>query len=107
MATAARMRTVLWTLHRWIGIGFALLLVPIAVSGALLVWHDNLDAVIALIRRAEDTESGRRADQSRVSCETPARGHRRRNADGCHARGPFERQLHRLREWRLYRLRAL
>jgi uncharacterized iron-regulated membrane protein len=46
MATAARMRTVLWTLHRWIGIGFALLLVPIAVSGALLVWHDNLDAVI-------------------------------------------------------------
>jgi uncharacterized iron-regulated membrane protein len=45
-APMASMRTVLWTLHRWIGVGLAVLLVPIAVSGALLVWHDHLDAVI-------------------------------------------------------------
>ena len=42
----ARLRTVWWTLHRWLGIGLAILLVPIAVSGALLVWHDHLDALI-------------------------------------------------------------
>jgi uncharacterized iron-regulated membrane protein len=42
----ARLRTVWWTLHRWVGIALALLLVPISVSGALLVWHDHLDALI-------------------------------------------------------------
>jgi uncharacterized iron-regulated membrane protein len=46
MSNAARVRTVWWTLHRWIGVGLAVLLMPIAVSGALLVWHDHLDAVL-------------------------------------------------------------
>lgn len=46
MSGWARLRTVLWTLHRWIGLGLALLLAPIAVSGALLVWHDHLDALL-------------------------------------------------------------
>jgi uncharacterized iron-regulated membrane protein len=46
MSDWAQLRTVWWTLHRWIGIGLALLLAPIAVSGALLVWHDHLDALI-------------------------------------------------------------
>lgn len=40
------MRTVWWTLHRWIGVGLCVLLVPIAVSGALLVWKEQLDALI-------------------------------------------------------------
>jgi uncharacterized iron-regulated membrane protein len=46
MANGTRLRTVWWTFHRWIGVGLAVLLVPIAFSGALLVWHDGLDAVI-------------------------------------------------------------
>ncbi len=33
-------------LHRWIGIGLLVLLVPIAVSGALLVYHDEFDALV-------------------------------------------------------------
>ena len=41
-----RIRAICWTLHRWIGLVLAILLVPIAVSGALLVWHDELDVVI-------------------------------------------------------------
>ena len=45
MTKPARLRTFWWTLHRWIGLGLTVLLVPIAVSGALLVWHDPLDAV--------------------------------------------------------------
>jgi uncharacterized iron-regulated membrane protein len=37
----------LWRpLHRWIGIGLLALLVPISVSGALLVYHDELDALV-------------------------------------------------------------
>jgi uncharacterized iron-regulated membrane protein len=46
MSQSARLRTVWWTLHRWIGLALAVLLVPIAVSGALLVWHDHLDALV-------------------------------------------------------------
>jgi uncharacterized iron-regulated membrane protein len=46
MSQLARLRTVWWTLHRWIGLALAVLLVPIALSGALLVWHDHLDALV-------------------------------------------------------------
>ena len=48
----ARLRTLWWTLHRWIGIALAVLLLPISVSGALLVWHDHLDAVLNTDRYA-------------------------------------------------------
>lgn len=41
-----RLRQLWWSVHRWIGIGLLLLLVPNAVSGALLVYHDELDALI-------------------------------------------------------------
>ena len=46
MTKPARLRTFWWTVHRWIGLGLMVLLVPIAVSGALLVWHDPLDALL-------------------------------------------------------------
>jgi len=43
---ARRLRAIWWPIHRWIGIGLAVVLVPIAMSGALLVWRDHLDALI-------------------------------------------------------------
>jgi uncharacterized iron-regulated membrane protein len=46
MSRSARLRTAWWTLHRWIGLALAVLLVPIALSGALLVWHDQVDALV-------------------------------------------------------------
>ena len=52
MTKPARLRTFWWTLHRWIGLGLMVLLVPIAVSGALLVWHDPLDALLHPARYA-------------------------------------------------------
>jgi uncharacterized iron-regulated membrane protein len=37
----------LWlNIHLWIGVGLAVLLIPISISGALLVWHDHLDALV-------------------------------------------------------------
>jgi uncharacterized iron-regulated membrane protein len=37
----------LWlNIHLWIGLGLAVLLIPISFSGALLVWHDHLDALV-------------------------------------------------------------
>jgi uncharacterized iron-regulated membrane protein len=46
MMRRARLRQLWWSVHRWIGIGLLALLVPISVSGALLVYHDELDALL-------------------------------------------------------------
>jgi uncharacterized iron-regulated membrane protein len=45
-ATNFRLRRVWVQIHLWLGIGLAILLVPISLSGAALVWHDHLDALI-------------------------------------------------------------
>src|SRR5262249_33627090 len=41
---AARLRRLWLNVHLWIGVGLAALLVPISLSGAILVWHDEIDA---------------------------------------------------------------
>ncbi len=41
-----RLRRLWLNVHLAIGLGMALLLMPISLSGALLVWHDELDALI-------------------------------------------------------------
>ena len=43
---AAQLRRFWLNVHLWIGVGIAALLVPISLSGALLVWHDQIDAWI-------------------------------------------------------------
>src|SRR3954463_14756498 len=40
-----RLRRVFVQIHLWLGIGLAVLLVPISLSGAALVWHDQFDAL--------------------------------------------------------------
>src|SRR5689334_595120 len=42
----SRLRTAWWAIHRWIALLLCILLVPIAISGAVLVWHDELDALV-------------------------------------------------------------
>ena len=32
--------------HRWIAVGLMVLLIPISLSGAFLVWHDEIDAMV-------------------------------------------------------------
>ncbi len=43
---AATLRRLWLNLHLWIGVGLAVLLIPISISGGLLVWHDDIDALI-------------------------------------------------------------
>jgi uncharacterized iron-regulated membrane protein len=45
-SATARLRRLWLNIHLWIGLGLAVLLVPIGLSGSLLVWHDHLDAVL-------------------------------------------------------------
>ncbi|MFN3657055.1 MAG: PepSY-associated TM helix domain-containing protein [Pseudolabrys sp.] len=49
---AAMLRRLWLNVHLWIGIGLTVLLVPISISGALLVWHDEIDAIISPHRYA-------------------------------------------------------
>ena len=39
-----RLRATWLTVHKWIGLTLALLIIPISLTGAALVWHDWLDA---------------------------------------------------------------
>jgi len=53
MAAATKIaRRVLWKIHRWIGIGMFVLLVPVALSGAVLVYDDALDPLLHPARYA-------------------------------------------------------
>jgi uncharacterized iron-regulated membrane protein len=48
----ARRRRLWRNVHLWVGLGLAALLVPVSLSGALLVWHDHLDALVHPARYA-------------------------------------------------------
>ena len=49
---SAQLRRLWLNVHLWIGVGLALLLIPISVSGGLLVWHDEVDALLTPHRYA-------------------------------------------------------
>jgi uncharacterized iron-regulated membrane protein len=42
-AATLRLRRLWLQVHKWIGLGLALLIVPISLTGSALVWHDWLD----------------------------------------------------------------
>jgi uncharacterized iron-regulated membrane protein len=42
----AQLRRLWRNVHLWTGAGLALLLIPISLSGGLLVWHDQIDSVL-------------------------------------------------------------
>src|SRR5215211_5306856 len=41
--TFMRLRSLWFQLHKWLGISLAILVIPLSLSGAALVWHDWLD----------------------------------------------------------------
>ena len=43
---AAQLRRLWLNVHLWIALSLAVLLVPISISGGLLVWHDEIDSVL-------------------------------------------------------------
>ena len=43
--TGKKQLRALWLqVHKWIGLGLAILIIPICLTGSALVWHDWLDA---------------------------------------------------------------
>jgi uncharacterized iron-regulated membrane protein len=49
---AAMLRRLWLNVHLWIGVSLALLLIPISISGGLLVYHDEIDALLSPHRYA-------------------------------------------------------
>jgi uncharacterized iron-regulated membrane protein len=45
-STNLRLRGLWFQVHKWIGLSLAILIIPISISGAALVWHDWLDETI-------------------------------------------------------------
>ena len=43
---AAQLRRLWLNVHLWIALSLVALLVPISISGGLLVWHDEINSVI-------------------------------------------------------------
>lgn len=44
--TKASLRKLWFQIHKWIGISLAIIIIPLSLSGATLVWHDTVDAAI-------------------------------------------------------------
>jgi len=44
--SSAGLRGLLRTLHRWLGVALLLLIVPVSLSGAVLVFHDEIEAAL-------------------------------------------------------------
>jgi uncharacterized iron-regulated membrane protein len=52
-----RLRGLWFQIHKWIGLTLAILIIPISISGAALVWHDWLDETIHPERYAATGEA--------------------------------------------------
>jgi len=48
----ARLRRLWLDVHLWIGVGLMVLLIPLSVTGSVLVWHDQLDRMLYAERYA-------------------------------------------------------
>ena len=74
-STTLRLRGLWFQVHKWIGLSLAILIIPISLSGAALVWHDWLDETINPQRYAV-TRRGR-ARPRRLCRVRPGRARRR------------------------------
>ena len=50
--TNVAMRRIWFQVHKWIGLTLAILVIPLSLSGAALVWHDSLDRALNPARYA-------------------------------------------------------
>ena len=40
------LRSLWFQFHKWIGISLAIVLIPLSLTGSVLVWHDPLDEML-------------------------------------------------------------
>ncbi len=77
-STVLRLRGWWLSVHKWIGIMLAVLIIPISITGSALVWHDWLDEQINPQRYAVSTSETRlspaqyAADAARIAAASGA-----------------------------------
>jgi uncharacterized iron-regulated membrane protein len=71
-STTMRLRALWLQVHKWIGIGLAVLIIPISITGAALVWHDWLDARINPQRYAVSSGEARLTPAQYAAAARPA-----------------------------------
>ena len=81
---AAQLRRLWLNVHLWIALSLVALLVPISISGGLLVWHDEIDSVINPKRYAVSGQASRAA-AVRVSGKGRSGGRRRSSETARHS----------------------
>jgi uncharacterized iron-regulated membrane protein len=59
-------RSLWFQIHKWLGLALLAVMIPIGVSGSLLVWHDWTDSVVNPQRYALSGEGGRLSAQDYV-----------------------------------------
>src|SRR5690349_9536751 len=52
MTLVSRLRRLWLDVHLWLGVGLLVAIIPLSVSGAVLVWHDPLDRALHADRYA-------------------------------------------------------
>ena len=50
MTLLARLRRLWLDAHLWLGVGLLIALIPLSVTGSILVWHDALDRALSAHR---------------------------------------------------------
>ena len=52
VSRAGRLRRLWLDVHLWLGVGLLVALIPLSVTGSVLVWHDGLDRALHAERYA-------------------------------------------------------
>jgi uncharacterized iron-regulated membrane protein len=71
-STTMRLRALWLRVHKWIGISLAILIIPISITGAALVWHDWLDAQVNPQRYAVTSSEARLTPSQYAAAARPA-----------------------------------
>jgi uncharacterized iron-regulated membrane protein len=84
-----RLRALWFSIHKWLGIALAILVVPISLTGSALVWHDALDAALNRERAVESGPPSLRVQAyGDAALRATERGHRIASIRFPDARGP-------------------
>lgn len=69
-STNAALRKIWFQVHLWIGVILTIVLIPLSVSGSLLVWHDQLDHMVSPQRYRTTGEATRPLDDYAKAART-------------------------------------
>src|ERR1044072_8163785 len=78
MSPLARLRRLWLDVHLWIGAGLLIVLMPLAVTGSILVWHDQIDHALYASRYATSGGTASRTVSEYAAAAQAAFGERAR-----------------------------